>query len=242
MSARDRILNRVRRAAEESAGSLRGDDAARLLAARRKIAPPRPTQSRLAGAEKTKQFIAKAEKAAATVTRISAIEDLPGAISNELRQRNLGQSIRIGTDPTLGALDWGQVEVSNGPGRIEEPATVSMSAYALAETGTLALSSGPDNPVTLNFLGETHFAVVRESDIQPGFEELWAINRESDDDPRTINFVTGPSRSGDIGQTLLLGAHGPVALHIFVVDDGAEMTVLSSGADKPTDPLFPNGG
>ena len=37
--------------------------------------------------------------------------------------------------------------------------------------------------------------------------------------PRTVNFITGPSRSGDIEQTLLLGAHGPRRLHIILVDD-----------------------
>jgi L-lactate dehydrogenase complex protein LldG len=36
--------------------------------------------------------------------------------------------------------------------------------------------------------------------------------------PRTVNFVTGPSRSGDIEQKILLGAHGPRRLHIIVVD------------------------
>ncbi|MEI9915983.1 MAG: LUD domain-containing protein [Methylovirgula sp.] len=35
--------------------------------------------------------------------------------------------------------------------------------------------------------------------------------------PRTVNFITGPSRSADIEQTLLLGAHGPRALHIIIV-------------------------
>jgi len=38
--------------------------------------------------------------------------------------------------------------------------------------------------------------------------------------PRTVNMITGPSRSGDIEQTILLGAHGPKQLHIIVVGDG----------------------
>ena len=37
--------------------------------------------------------------------------------------------------------------------------------------------------------------------------------------PRTLNLVTGPSRSGDIEQTILMGAHGPKRLHIIVVDE-----------------------
>jgi L-lactate dehydrogenase complex protein LldG len=37
--------------------------------------------------------------------------------------------------------------------------------------------------------------------------------------PRTINWITGPSRSGDIEQTILIGAHGPRRLHIIVVGD-----------------------
>ena len=91
----------------------------------------------------------------------------------------------------------------------------------MAETGTLALMSGPDNPVTLTFLGETHFVALRSSDIVDGLEELWSGVRERGALPRTVNLVTGPSRSADIGQKLQLGAHGPVALHIFVVEDGA---------------------
>ncbi|MEM7522336.1 MAG: LUD domain-containing protein, partial [Pseudomonadota bacterium] len=113
----------------------------------------------------------------------------------------------------------GKVRNYWGPGRIDEPATLSVAPYGLAETGTLGLCSGPDNPVTLTFLGETHFVAVRAGDVHPGFEELFAAHRASGRDPRTLNFVTGPSRSADIGQKLQLGAHGPVALHIFVVDE-----------------------
>ena len=71
---------------------------------------------------------------------------------------------------------------------------------------------------TLTFLGETHFVVVAAQDIKAGFEDMWAEWRGRALDPRTVNMVTGPSRSADIGQTLQLGAHGPVALHVFVVD------------------------
>jgi L-lactate dehydrogenase complex protein LldG len=37
--------------------------------------------------------------------------------------------------------------------------------------------------------------------------------------PRTVNLITGPSRSADIEQTLILGAHGPRRLHVLVVGE-----------------------
>lgn len=219
MSARDRILGKLRSRLSEG-----GPAAQRTAAVSERLGDPRgralrPAQSQMEGETAIAQFIDKATKADATVSRIASMDDLPSALSSELRNRNLGQSVRMGEDPALGGLDWGQMDISKGVGRIEEPATLSVAPYALAETGTLALCSGPDNPVTLTFLGETHFVAVRASDIQPGFEELFAAHRASGRDPRTLNFVTGPSRSADIGQQLQLGAHGPVALHIFVVDD-----------------------
>ena len=90
----------------------------------------------------------------------------------------------------------------------------------VAETGTLVLLSGPDNPTTINFLPDTHVVVVRAADILGDYESVWRRLRERLGPgvmPRLVNLVTGPSRSADIEQTLLLGAHGPRALHIIVV-------------------------
>ena len=222
MSARDRILTKLRsRLSEGGTTEERRATVAERLSNPRGRAP-RPSQSLTEGEARVEQFMAKAKAADATVSKIASFDDLPAALSEELRQRNMGQNVRMGSDPALAGLDWGQMDVSVGKGRIEEPATLSVAPYAMAEIGTLGLCSGPDNPVTLTFLGETHFVAVRASDIHPGFEELFAAHRASGRDPRTLNFVTGPSRSADIGQKLQLGAHGPVALHIFVVDDGAD--------------------
>lgn len=199
MSARDRILGRIRRAS----GSAE--------------APPplRPAISQ--ATDPVGQFTAQAEGVQATTSRIAHIEDLPSALADQLRQRNLPAQIRTGED-ALFERDWGTVERSKGPGRLAEPATLTRAQLGVAETGSLVFASGPDNPVTLNFLGETHFAVVAADSIVDGYEDVWPVLADRDK-PRTVNFVTGPSRSGDIGQTLQLGAHGPVALHIFVVDN-----------------------
>lgn len=214
MSARDAILARVRRATG-------GDPAREAQVSARLSRPaqtaPIPAQGRAEGAARLAQFEAKALAAAATLSRIPDMAALPAALAGELRARNLPAAIRTGTDPGFAGLDWGTVERSVGPGRIEEPATLSRAEFGMAEIGTLVLASGPDNPVTLTFLGETHFVALRVEDVMAGFEDMWAAWRLRGLDPRTVNMVTGPSRSADIGQTLQLGAHGPVALHIFLV-------------------------
>ena len=97
---------------------------------------------------------------------------------------------------------------------------VSHADAGVAETGTLVLTSGPDNPTTLNFLPDHHIVVVDASTVSGDYETVWADLRRrfgAGAMPRTVNLVTGPSRSADIGQVLQLGAHGPVAVHIFVL-------------------------
>lgn len=217
MSARDRILERLRRAAGAEV------DPGRAAAVEARLAEhpagPVPAQAATHGPARLNQFMAKLEAAAATVRRLSAPAELPRALAHELRGRNLPAAVRVGSDPFFRGLDWPGIELSHGPGRLEEPVTLSRAEFGMAETGTLVLASGPDNPVTLTFLGETHFVVLPERDIMAGFEDLWAAWRERGLDPRTINMVTGPSRSADIGQVLQLGAHGPVALHVFLVGE-----------------------
>ena len=215
-TARDHILARIRRA---TGGGNKMAVAARLghhISPDAPGAAPVPTAAQTHGAVRIAQFIEKTIAVDATASRIASLDDLPAALADELRNRNLPAAIRTGHDPAF-ERDWGTIEHSIGVGRLEEPATLSRAHLAMAETGTLVLASGAENPVTLTFLGETHFVVVAVEDIKAGFEDMWAEWRKRGLDPRTVNLVTGPSRSADIGQTLQLGAHGPVAVHVFVV-------------------------
>ncbi|MEO1494386.1 MAG: LUD domain-containing protein [Pseudomonadota bacterium] len=206
MTARDRILTRVRRATQADAQPQVSEEPQR----------PVPARGMRSGTSALEQFIVEAEKVHATTSRLDSLDDLPAALAVELRDRNLPAAIRTGDDPSFDR-DWGTVERSTGPGRIAEPATMTRAIAGSAETGSLVFASGKTNPVTLNYLGETHFAVVDATDIHGGFEGAMEAVRAKGLDSRTVNFVTGPSRSADIGQVLQLGAHGPVALHIFIV-------------------------
>ena len=88
----------------------------------------------------------------------------------------------------------------------------------IADTGTLVLASGPDTPGTASLLPETHVAVVRAARIVAHMEDAFALARETFGQlPRAINFVSGPSRTADIDQTIVLGAHGPSRVHIILI-------------------------
>ena len=82
--------------------------------------------------------------------------------------------------------------------------------------------SGADNPTTLNFLPDNHIVVLREADLAGDLETVWDRLRARYGKgiaPRTVNLITGPSRSGDIEQQIVLGAHGPRRLHIIILRD-----------------------
>ncbi len=220
MSARESILGKLRAARHAGAEESR-DDRVAAAAVRERLgacAPPGPVPE---VAARVAMFVEKAEAAAATTLRIPDLEALPAALGEALRARNIGASIRMGEEPVFAALDWAGIDASTGPGRPEEPATLSRAALGVAETGTLVLFSGADNPVTLALLGEAHFVVLREEDVVGNYEEIWARMRQDRLDPRSVNLITGPSRSADIEQKLELGAHGPGSVTIFLVGGGA---------------------
>ncbi|MHC5654645.1 LutC/YkgG family protein [Stappia sp.] len=206
----------------------KGDDPARRAAvADRLQRAPRgliPARGRLEGAALVDLFCNMAGAVQATVARVAAPADVPKAVSDYLKDKNLPARIRHGADPFLATMPWAeqkQLEVDEGRAEGSDLATVSHALGGVAETGTLMLTSGRDNPTTLNFLPEHHIVVLAAEDVAGDYESLWDRVRARFGKgvmPRTVNMITGPSRSADIEQTLLLGAHGPRALHIIVVD------------------------
>jgi L-lactate dehydrogenase complex protein LldG len=219
--ARSTILNGIRHSLRR--GELAG--AARQAVEARLAEPPRgPAVARanLAQPEKVALFCQWAEVNNATVARVAAA-DVPGEVAGYLARNNLPAEAVMAPSPALDGYDWsGQKMLSLRRGRGEGRDHVSITgAFAgIAETGTLVTASGPEHPVTLNLLPDTHVAVLRESDIVSGYEDVWVRLRArygKDRMPRTVNTITGPSRTGDIEQTIELGAHGPRRLHILVV-------------------------
>lgn len=222
MSAREEILGRIRRSIGVTGGELprRASVTDRLQSRPQGVVPAR---AQLPDDERLRLFMDKVVAVQGSVERIGDPADLPAAVASYLRAKNLPQSVRMGADPRLSAVDWGRephLEVLAGPSPGTDLACVSHAEAGIAETGTLTLVSGADNPTTLNFLPDHHLVVVDAGDVVADLETVMARLRArygAGVMPRTVNFVTGPSRSGDIEQVLLLGAHGPRSLHVIVV-------------------------
>jgi L-lactate dehydrogenase complex protein LldG len=188
--------------------------------------PPEPLVPERAKAEREalrRLFRAFLEGQSATVVEVAGADEIPGAIARYLRSTNLPLRVRVGDDPYLGNLAWSRepaLERRKGPAAGDDEVGLAHAAAAVAETGTLVLASGADNPVTLGFLPETSIVVVEEKDLVGGYEGAWEKIRARFGRgamPRTVNFISGPSRTADIGGQLVMGAHGPRRLAVILV-------------------------
>ncbi len=224
MNSRDRILGRVRLGLAGDAPDRKPDDAARrAIVAERLAAPPRhPIPERVAGKrqdELTGILRCWLELTGGHMFEVPSEADVPAEIAGYLRSHNLPARVRIGADSRLLALPWDRepaLVVEHGPAVASDTASVTHALAAVAETGTAVVASGADNPVTLSFLPETNIVVVARADVVGPLEDALARAREAAL-PRTLNLITGPSRSADIGGIPVLGAHGPRRLCMIVV-------------------------
>jgi L-lactate dehydrogenase complex protein LldG len=193
-----------------------------------KPAPLVPQRGQVQGRSLVELFRKQAEAASATVAEVSGAADVPAAIADYLRSRNLPPQLRLAPDARVTGLDWKSqpmLETSTGASTGTDVTAVTPVLAGVAETGTVVVHSGAETPNTLHFLPETHIAVIYADELVGTYEEAWAHLRAKQGGdlaggamPRTVSLVTGPSRSADIGKILLMGAHGPKRLHIVLVD------------------------
>jgi len=189
-----------------------------------------PARGRLGTKARVDLFIREAEQVQATVARVSAPAGVPREVARFLAKNNLPMRLKTVLETSGKIIPWSEqtlLSVEEGRADGSEEVCVSQAFAGVAESGTLVMLSGADSPTTLNFLPPTHIVVLGVADIAGDYEEIWdRLRREKTTEagrfmPRTVNWITGPSRSADIEQTLLLGAHGPLRLHIVIVDGDA---------------------
>ena len=197
MSAREEILSAIR--------------------ARHTKIEPRPLAYRIRDiVNPIDSFAERAQLANAEVRVLDNESDVPHAIADLLRSKNLPAIIHIPSgSPELG---WdsapGVTLQQTAPG--PDDAALAFAPFGIAETGTLAYAADASAPASWHFRAGFEIAVLRVDNILPHMEDV-LVRMKKVGLPSTVNFVTGPSRTGDIEQTLELGAHGPKALAILIV-------------------------
>jgi L-lactate dehydrogenase complex protein LldG len=164
------------------------------------------------------RFRERARGLASTVDEVHGLTAVPAAVARYLKAASL--PLTAVCWPEFEGLDWraSGVEIAVRPARESDLVGITGAFCAIAETGSLLTVSGRDTPATVSLLPETHIAVVSRSRIVRGMEEAWQLARtELQQLPRAFNFISGPSRTADIEQTVTLGAHGPYRVHIVLI-------------------------
>jgi L-lactate dehydrogenase complex protein LldG len=212
--ARDNILARIRARQGKPAVPARAEGQA---IASHIGAHPQGARPAMAW-EPVARFREQALRLASTIEEVTLLDGVPAAAARYLRQHGL--PLVAVCWPQFAGLPWqgAGVDVEARAARDTDLVGVTGAFCAIAETGTLMTLSGAETPGTVSLLPETHIAIVQASRIVRGMEEAWALARsELGALPRAVNFISGPSRTADIEQTVTLGAHGPYRVHILLV-------------------------
>ena len=217
-TARQQILGRIRSGLKR--GPLNAQQQTHLsqeLTSRTRTT--QPARAKVTGPAALNDFKAMALEVATEIVELASLEQLPQAMSQLMQDSNIvHQPLVLADEADLVALNWAAAGIDTEIRVSTKGDSVSLtnSLCGVAETGTLVLRSSPHSPTTLNLFPDIHCAVLHKDSIVAGYEDAWDWVRDGGI-PRTVNFVTGPSRSADLEQTLRMGAHGPKRLVIFLV-------------------------
>lgn len=224
-SARDRVLGNIRRSLKRT-GPL-GESVQESLRAR--TAAHRAAIKPLYEEDVVDRFIMKVQAVSGVVTRVSSAAEISAVVEAHVRKWQLAFDLVVAPDPELDDIVWSnQFKVERRAAIGADQTSVTGAFAGVGETGTLVLLSSPRSPTTLNFLPEDHLIVLARSRIVTHLEDVWARLRAQNEAqpetvsqaiPRTVNFITGPSKTGDVEQIIHEGAHGPRRLHVILRDD-----------------------
>ncbi len=213
---REQILKVIRRATKARGQGNPDAVRKRLTATRANIVPHRGRPDNKIMKE---TFIDEAQAAGAQVSCLSALGGVPVTLAGYLQQHGQNGLVRIGSDPLLSAIPW-QAEsfltVQSGPATGTDQTGLNLALAGIAETGTVLMASSPQSPAMVNLLPLSHIVLLPASRLVGNYEQT--IELIGDNMPRMATYITGPSRTADIEQKLLMGAHGPQRLFILLID------------------------
>ena len=212
MAARERILGKLRQARPDL-------DEVRKIEARRHMVP----LQNLSADERIEQFASEAEKLGCAVYQMNhshAIEQIMELIGGDksILSWDENQLPLSGLHKTLGTLGVTVGQYDDGELRIG----ITGVNAALAATGSLVLESGAGRYRTTSLLPDLHIALLKPQQILPDLES-WQQAQQAQGYPAFTQssntaIVSGPSKTADIAQQLVKGAHGPREVHIIILN------------------------
>lgn len=214
--SRTQIFSRLQPASPKSKQEICDDHMAiynRLTEHKRGVLP--------AYAENTlSRFITKLTKVDATVKCINDIDKLSAEVYKYLSDNNIEATIVAAPSEEFKSISWQkEIAVEYRAAQAKDMTTLTMAYAGITETGSLVLCSSENSPTTLNFLPDNNICIIQQDKIYPYMEDAWNLLRKEDMGmPWAINFITGPSRTADVEQTIQLGAHGPRRLHVIILE------------------------
>ncbi len=220
MSDRNHILLGLSQSLRGSPKSRRSAVSDRLRKNLRGILPERVSVSR---DELVNLFISEAELADAVCERVDNLADVVDVVRDYMVEHDLGNRIWLSGEGGLSDLSWGDgfefmgddVDIDD---YVDDGLVGLNIAYGgVAETGSLVFLSSVGVSLVQNFLCASSIVILFTDDIFGVYEDIRDSLGSNFLDSRGMIFVTGPSRTGDIAQTLELGAHGALRLKIVLV-------------------------
>lgn len=169
--------------------------------------------------ENESRFITQLYKAGGTLKIIHNTNEMISEVTSYLSHHELPQNVVSASSTLLNDLIWPENLTIERRGVEANDVTVITEAYAaVAETGSVVLCSSQETPTTFNFLPDNFLCVVQKNRIMAHMEDIWdRVRQDKNELPRAINFITGPSRTADVEQTIQIGAHGPRRLHVLLL-------------------------
>ena len=160
-------------------------------------------------------FIANFEMVSGEVHLLGEKEDLTEKINEFIRELD-AQSVSFWNMNSLKSLEFtSETDLASAD------IGITGADFAIADTGTLVLLSGPEQPRLTSLLPPVHIAILEKETIVPNIHALFARLGKSyenyDKLCSCISFITGPSRTADIELNLTLGVHGPGRAIVIIV-------------------------
>ncbi|MDX9953435.1 MAG: LUD domain-containing protein [Anaerolineae bacterium] len=151
------------------------------------------------------------------------VDTLDAALQELVRTENI-RTATVWNTPTLQRLGIAgkleQIGVKLVPPNADKHALAQCDLgitevdFAIPDSGTLGLLSGPEKPRAVSLLPAVHLALLTPAALRPDLHQVFAEAQHHD----YLILITGPSRTADIELTLTLGVHGPRELYVWVLE------------------------